>query len=132
MVGATVGNDSVFKADFGDRKLNEHILSIILWHGGDGVMQITDLEECEIAFHIYQLNEEVGQEELEEEDGGLAAAQNWLLPSTHFNGLWENLVYDGSIKTQVSLRLLTRFEIEELSCIFRQASYKVLKSLKKF
>lgn len=52
--------------------------------------------------YIFQLNDDdCEQEELEDEEN-LAASNNWLLPSAEFQGLWENLVYDDNIKTNVN------------------------------
>jgi hypothetical protein len=33
----------------------------------------------------------------------LPAASQWILPSAEFHGLWENLVYDSTIKESVKL-----------------------------
>lgn len=53
--------------------------------------------------HIFQLhNDGFIQEELEDEEN-LAASSNWLLPSAEFQGLWENLIYDISVKTDVNI-----------------------------
>ena len=49
---------------------------------------------------MYQLQEDgPGQEELDDED--LAAANHWLLPSSDFAGLWNSLVFDSDVKSQV-------------------------------
>ena len=49
---------------------------------------------------MYQLHADgPAQEELEDES--IAAANHWLLPATDFDGLWDSLVYDSSIKGQV-------------------------------
>ena len=59
-----------------------------------------DLSECKLAIHVYQLQEDgPGQEELDDED--LAAANHWLLPSSDFAGLWNSLVFDSDVKSQV-------------------------------
>ena len=51
---------------------------------------------------MFHLNEDgADQEELEGED--LPAANHWMLPSSEFVGLWDSLIYDISIKAQVSL-----------------------------
>ena len=49
---------------------------------------------------MYQLQEDgPGQEELDDKD--LAAANHWLPPSSDFAGLWNSLVFDSDVKSQV-------------------------------
>jgi hypothetical protein len=38
-----------------------------------------------------------------EGDGDLPATSHWILPSAESNGLWENLIYDSTIKENVNL-----------------------------
>ncbi|GFR69859.1 pachytene checkpoint 2-like protein [Elysia marginata] len=59
-----------------------------------------DLTTCKLQIHIFQVHtDEAGSEELDEEN--ISAASHWLLPSTHFHGLWESLVYDEAIKSRL-------------------------------
>ena len=59
------------------------------------------LSACNVRIHVFHLNEDgADQEELEGED--LPAANHWMLPSSEFVGLWDSLIYDISIKAQVS------------------------------
>ena len=37
----------------------------------------------------------------EDGDAELAAAQQWILPSIEFHGIWETLIYESNIKAQV-------------------------------
>ena len=60
-----------------------------------------------VQIHVYQLQQEApSHEDLEDDGGDLPAAKQWLLPSAQFHGLWESLIYDSSIKSSVSLRLV--------------------------
>lgn len=64
-------------------------------------MQGVDLSEARVVIHVYMLNEdEAGSEEMEEEQ--VSMASQWVLPSAHFHGLWESLVFDEAIKERVS------------------------------
>lgn len=66
--------------------------------------------ECKLAIHVYQLQEDgPGQEELDDED--LAAANHWLLPSSDFAGLWNSLVFDSDVKSQVQ-SYLSNYEMK--------------------
>ncbi|XP_058876750.1 LOW QUALITY PROTEIN: pachytene checkpoint protein 2 homolog [Acipenser ruthenus] len=62
-----------------------------------------DLNSCCLSIHIFTLSEEEPstEENLEEEDDNLIAANHWLLPSAEFHGIWESLVYENEIKTQL-------------------------------
>ncbi|XP_012629594.1 pachytene checkpoint protein 2 homolog isoform X2 [Microcebus murinus] len=64
--------------------------------------QPIDLSACNIAFHIFQLNEDgPSSENLEEETENIIAANHWVLPSAEFHGLWDSLVYDVQIKSHL-------------------------------
>ena len=55
-----------------------------------------------LEIYVYQLHD--SHEEVEQLDSGDSesyAASHWLLPSTHFHGLWESLVYDDNVKNNV-------------------------------
>lgn len=59
------------------------------------------MQNLHLVLHVYTLNEGgPATEELDDED--LAAANNWLLPAAEFNGIWESLIFDSDIKSQVS------------------------------
>ncbi|KAG8572263.1 hypothetical protein GDO81_011996, partial [Engystomops pustulosus] len=61
-----------------------------------------DLGKCNICVHVFQLNEEgPSAENLEEENEELVAANHWILPAVDFHGLWESLIYDCEIKSNL-------------------------------
>jgi len=61
------------------------------------------LPYAKINYKVYKLNRNEDEEEdicLDEEEE-VSAAQHWTLPNQEFQGIWENLVYDTSIKTDL-------------------------------
>jgi hypothetical protein len=69
------------------------------------LLQVIDLKTVDIQYHVYRLDLEGQQTEVMEGDGEeeLPAASHWILPSAEFHGLWENLIYDSTIKENVNL-----------------------------
>ncbi|NXP36635.1 PCH2 protein, partial [Leiothrix lutea] len=64
--------------------------------------QPIDLSMSNLSFHIFHLNEEgPTSENLEEENEDITAAHHWVLPSAEFHGLWENLIYDSEVKSNL-------------------------------
>ncbi|DAA17766.1 pachytene checkpoint protein 2 homolog [Bos indicus x Bos taurus] len=64
--------------------------------------QPIDLSACNIALHIFQLNEDgPSSENLEEETENIIAANHWVLPAAEFHGLWDSLVYDMEVKSHL-------------------------------
>ena len=65
------------------------------------LLQAVDVSKLDI--YVYQLHD--GGEEMEQLDSEdeVIAASHWLLPSTHFHGLWESLIYDDNIKNNVTI-----------------------------
>ncbi|XP_073486772.1 pachytene checkpoint protein 2 homolog isoform X1 [Aquarana catesbeiana] len=64
--------------------------------------QPIDLSKCSIFVNVFHLNEEgPSSENLEEENGDLVAADHWILPAAEFHGLWESLIYDIEIKSNL-------------------------------
>ena len=62
------------------------------------------LPTVKINYKVYKLNrkEEDQMEDIcldDEEE--FSAAQHWTLPNEEFQGMWENLVYDSSVKTDL-------------------------------
>lgn len=94
-------SDCVMKT-FNDPFLREHLDFVCICDtepSTSKVCQLLPLVRDEM--HIFQLhNDGFIQEELEDEEN-LAASSNWLLPSAEFQGLWENLIYDMSVKTDL-------------------------------
>jgi len=67
-------------------------------------LQVTDLKTVDLQYHVYRLDLEGQQTEIMKGDGEeLPAASHWILPSAEFCGLWENLIYDSTIKENVNL-----------------------------
>lgn len=56
------------------------------------------LDSATLVVHVYELNDDNGLEELED---GMAAANHWVLPSAHLEGLWESLIYESPIKREL-------------------------------
>uniref|UniRef100_A0A3P8ZAL2 Pachytene checkpoint protein 2 homolog n=1 Tax=Esox lucius TaxID=8010 RepID=A0A3P8ZAL2_ESOLU len=63
--------------------------------------QPIDLKSCCLSIHIFVLNEDGPSTLTLEEDEELSAANHWLLPAAEFHGIWESLVYDSGVKTQL-------------------------------
>ncbi|XP_061444462.1 pachytene checkpoint protein 2 homolog isoform X2 [Rhineura floridana] len=64
--------------------------------------QPINLSKCSLSIHIFHLNEEgPSAENLEAEDEAIVAANHWVLPTVEFHGLWESLIYDAEIKSDL-------------------------------
>ncbi|KAM9783250.1 pachytene checkpoint protein 2 homolog [Neosynchiropus ocellatus] len=63
--------------------------------------QPLDVWRCSVLVHIFALNEDGPSTLSLEEDENLSAANHWLLPAAEFHDIWETLVYDDGIKTQL-------------------------------
>ncbi|XP_044275029.1 pachytene checkpoint protein 2 homolog [Varanus komodoensis] len=64
--------------------------------------QPISLRRCSLSIHIFHLNEEgPSAENLESEDEDIVAANHWILPTVEFHGLWESLIYDAEIKSNL-------------------------------
>ncbi|XP_066179498.1 pachytene checkpoint protein 2 homolog [Sylvia atricapilla] len=64
--------------------------------------QPIDLSISSLSLHIFHLNEEgPTSENLEEENEDITAAHHWVLPSAEFHGLWESLIYDTEVKSNL-------------------------------
>ncbi|KAK3750322.1 hypothetical protein RRG08_010426 [Elysia crispata] len=88
--------------EFQDELLSQNVLHIALCDVDQPSHEkrAIDLTTCKLHIHVFQVHtDEAGSEELDEEN--ISAASHWLLPSTHFHGLWESLVYDEAIKTRL-------------------------------
>jgi len=89
----------------------QHVESVILDHeeevGEEGVSMIY-LPTAKINYKVYKLNGR--EDEMEDicldDEEEVSAAQHWTLPNQEFQGVWENLVYDTTIKTDL-LRFVT-------------------------
>ncbi|XP_033096248.1 pachytene checkpoint protein 2 homolog [Anneissia japonica] len=87
--------------EFDDEFLVEHVKSITVCDTElETGKQVIDMCHSKLSIHVYKLGMDgPGQEELDDEE--LSAANHWLLPSVDFDGMWENLIFDDSIKTQL-------------------------------
>ncbi|XP_060637463.2 pachytene checkpoint protein 2 homolog [Anolis sagrei] len=64
--------------------------------------QPISLHKCSLSIHIFHLNEEApSTENLEAEDEDIIAANHWVLPTVEFHGLWDSLIYDVEIKSNL-------------------------------
>ncbi|KAL5272689.1 hypothetical protein ACHWQZ_G000769 [Mnemiopsis leidyi] len=79
--------------EFPDDYLRAHVLHVQV----DSTEEI--LQSSTLHVHIYQLyHEEAGSEEIEQGGENISTATHWLLPSVHFQGLWDNLIFDQDVK----------------------------------
>ncbi|PSN54106.1 hypothetical protein C0J52_03117 [Blattella germanica] len=66
------------------------------------ISDVIDLKNVNICYHIYRLDMEGQQPEIMDggdgQDDDISAANHWILPSVDFHGLWDNLIYDSTIK----------------------------------
>ena len=56
---------------------------------------------AELIVHIFQLDADGGVDEEADDADGVSACQQWVLPSKEFHGLWENLIYDSNVKSEL-------------------------------
>lgn len=99
MCEATVYGDTTF-TEFTDGFLTEHVKSVSVCDT-DLVSKErqSNLKNCKLAIHVFQLHDDgPATEELEED---IAAANHWLLPSDDFHGIWESLIFDSDVKAQL-------------------------------
>uniref|UniRef100_A0A8C5MK42 Pachytene checkpoint protein 2 homolog n=1 Tax=Leptobrachium leishanense TaxID=445787 RepID=A0A8C5MK42_9ANUR len=60
--------------------------------------QPIDLRKCNVLVNVFHLSEDGPSTENLEENEDLVAANHWHLPSVHFHGLWESLIFDSEVK----------------------------------
>ncbi|KAK4293873.1 hypothetical protein Pmani_033458 [Petrolisthes manimaculis] len=67
-----------------------------------GDIKHVDMNMVEAMYHLFRL-ETCGPstEELDEDELDIPAATHWVLPSSEFDEIWENLIYDTPIKEQL-------------------------------
>ncbi|XP_057691316.1 pachytene checkpoint protein 2 homolog isoform X2 [Corythoichthys intestinalis] len=99
------GNSTVFGnhkwSKFDESFLSTHVESVAVVDREDMPSQAIDLTKSQVSIHIFTLNEDGPSTLCLEEDEELSAANHWLLPAADFHGLWESLVYDSGVKTQL-------------------------------
>ncbi|XP_055546823.1 pachytene checkpoint protein 2 homolog [Wyeomyia smithii] len=69
----------------------------------ESVMVCNEITEntprTDLQLYTYQLHDGSGEEETIEQDGDeVQIANHWLLPAREFHGLWESLLFEGTIK----------------------------------
>ncbi|XP_067365939.1 pachytene checkpoint protein 2 homolog isoform X2 [Channa argus] len=84
--------------EFDEDFLQKHVHSVAIV---DIEKMPLDLKSCTISIHIFTLNEDGPSMLSLEEDEELSAANHWLLPADEFHGIWESLVYENGVKTQL-------------------------------
>ncbi|XP_077383450.1 pachytene checkpoint protein 2 homolog isoform X2 [Festucalex cinctus] len=87
--------------EFDEGFLHTHVESVAIVDQEEMPTQPIDLMSCTLSFHIFTLNEDGPSTLTLEEDEELSAANHWLLPAADFHGIWESLVYDSGVKTQL-------------------------------
>lgn len=60
-----------------------------------------DKAKSKLHIHVFQLHTEGSASEELEDDEEISAANHWVLPSSEFQGIWENLVFDSDVKKQL-------------------------------
>ncbi|KAM9309664.1 pachytene checkpoint protein 2 homolog [Pholidichthys leucotaenia] len=86
--------------EFDDEFLQNHVQSVAIVLE-EMETQPLDLKNCSVLMHIFTLNEDEPSMLSLEDDEGLSAANHWLLPAAEFHGIWESLVYETGVKTQL-------------------------------
>jgi hypothetical protein len=72
-------------------------------------LQAVDLTRLDI--YIYQLHTaDMAMEELDD-DENIPAGNHWVLPSAQFEGLWESLVFDEDVKSNVNISFIFLFHL---------------------
>ncbi|KAG5856732.1 pachytene checkpoint protein 2 homolog [Anguilla rostrata] len=84
--------------EFDEDFLIKHVESVAIV---DAERQPIDLKSCCLSIHIFSLNDEGPSTLNLEEEEDLSAANHWLLPAAEFHGIWESLVYEDGVKTQL-------------------------------
>ncbi|KAK3515793.1 hypothetical protein QTP70_032939 [Hemibagrus guttatus] len=80
--------------EFDDDFLTKNVESV-------SVVDPLDLKLSNLCIHIFSLNDDGPSMLNLEEEEELSAANHWLLPAAEFHGIWESLVYEEGIKTQL-------------------------------
>uniref|UniRef100_A0AAQ4PJP6 Pachytene checkpoint protein 2 homolog n=1 Tax=Gasterosteus aculeatus aculeatus TaxID=481459 RepID=A0AAQ4PJP6_GASAC len=87
--------------EFDKEFLQKNVESVAIVDQDDLITQPLDLKSYSVSIHIFTLNEDGPSTLSLEEDEELSAANHWLLPAAEFNGIWESLVYESGVKTQL-------------------------------
>ncbi|XP_076009938.1 pachytene checkpoint protein 2 homolog [Genypterus blacodes] len=87
--------------EFDEEFLRKHVEYVAVVDIEEMLKQPVDLKSCCVSVHIFTLNDDGPSTLSLEQDEELSAANHWLLPAAEFNGIWESLVYENGIKTQL-------------------------------
>uniref|UniRef100_A0A4W6DPR2 Pachytene checkpoint protein 2 homolog n=1 Tax=Lates calcarifer TaxID=8187 RepID=A0A4W6DPR2_LATCA len=87
--------------EFDEDFLRKHVESVAIVDLEEMITQPLDLKSCSVSVHIFTLNEDGPSTLSLEDDEELSAANHWLLPAAEFHGIWESLVYESGVKTQL-------------------------------
>ncbi|CAJ1062110.1 pachytene checkpoint protein 2 homolog [Xyrichtys novacula] len=87
--------------EFDEDFLQKNVETVALVDLEEMVSQPLDLKSCSVSIHIFTLNEDAPSTLSLEDDEELSAANHWLLPAAEFHGIWESLVYESGVKTQL-------------------------------
>jgi len=58
-------------------------------------------DQAELIVHLFTLDTDGAAEEAADEAEGVSACQQWVLPAKEFDGLWDSLIYDSSVKSEL-------------------------------
>ncbi|XP_071771973.1 pachytene checkpoint protein 2 homolog [Centroberyx gerrardi] len=84
--------------EFDEDLLRKNVESVTI---ADTEKRPIDLKSCSVSLHIFTLNDDGPSTVSLEEEEELSAANHWLLPAAEFHGIWESLVYESGVKTQL-------------------------------
>lgn len=87
--------------EFDEDFLCRHVESVAVVDLEDIITQPIDLKSCTVLVNIFILNEDGPSHLNLENEEELYAANHWLLPAAEFHGIWETLVYENGVKTQL-------------------------------
>uniref|UniRef100_A0A672Z608 Pachytene checkpoint protein 2 homolog n=2 Tax=Sphaeramia orbicularis TaxID=375764 RepID=A0A672Z608_9TELE len=87
--------------EFDEDFLQKNVESVAIVDLEEMITQPLDLKSCSVSVHIFTLSEESPSTLSLEDDEELSAANHWLLPAAEFHGIWESLVYENGLKTQL-------------------------------
>uniref|UniRef100_W5LLG0 Pachytene checkpoint protein 2 homolog n=1 Tax=Astyanax mexicanus TaxID=7994 RepID=W5LLG0_ASTMX len=88
--------------EFDDEFLRKNVESIaVVDMDVLSVSEKIDLRTTNLCIHIFSLSDDGPSTLNLEEDEELSAANHWLLPAAELHGIWESLIYEEDIKTQL-------------------------------
>ncbi|CAM4704974.1 unnamed protein product [Leuciscus chuanchicus] len=85
--------------EFDDEFLTKNVESVTI--GDEAGPKLVDLKVHNLCIHVFPLNDDSPSTLTLEEEEELSAANHWLLPAAEFHGIWESLIYEEGIKTQL-------------------------------